>query len=83
MTLARKTRGKSARTLRTEAAIFQVVEERAPLTVRGVCYALFTLGLIPSMARAAGSWTPWMRTTCASALKSKFGLVRAGAGGAQ
>ena len=47
---ASKTRGKSARTLDTEKAILEIVEERAPITVRGVCYALFTRGLIDSMA---------------------------------
>jgi len=44
-------RGKAAKTLRTEAAIFEIVAERAPITVRGVCYALFTRGLIPDMSR--------------------------------
>jgi hypothetical protein len=43
-------RGKSQRTLDTEAAIVEIVEERSPITVRGVCYALFTRGLIDSMA---------------------------------
>lgn len=43
-------RGKSAATLRFEEAILAIVEERCPITVRGVCYALFTRGLIRSMA---------------------------------
>lgn len=43
-------RGKAQRTLDLERAIIEIVEERAPITVRGVCYGLFTLGLIPSMA---------------------------------
>lgn len=43
-------RGKSAATLRFEEAISSIVEERCPITVRGVCYALFTRGLIRSMA---------------------------------
>jgi hypothetical protein len=42
-------RGKSATTLALEAAILDIVEERAPITVRGVAYALFTRSLIPSM----------------------------------
>ena len=32
-----------------EQAILDIVEERAPITVRGVCYALFVRKLIPSM----------------------------------
>lgn len=44
------TRGKSASTQRLEIAILAIVAERAPITVRGVAYALFTLGLIDSMA---------------------------------
>lgn len=43
-------RGKSKSTLRTEQAIIEIVNERYPVTVRGVCYALFTRGLIGSMA---------------------------------
>lgn len=43
-------RGKSASTQRIEIAILKIVAERAPITVRGVAYALFTLGLIDSMA---------------------------------
>jgi hypothetical protein len=33
------TRGKSKSTLITEQAIVEIVDERAPITVRGVCYA--------------------------------------------
>lgn len=43
-------RGKSSATLRFEEAILAIVAERSPITVRGVCYALFTRGLIRSMA---------------------------------
>jgi hypothetical protein len=42
-------RGKSSSTQRLEIAILKIVEDRAPITVRGVAYALFTLGLIDSM----------------------------------
>lgn len=28
----------------------EIVAERSPITVRGVCYALFTRGLIPDMS---------------------------------
>lgn len=43
-------RGKAAATLQLEQAILQIVGERAPITVRGVCYALFTQGRIPDMS---------------------------------
>jgi len=43
-------RGKAQATLVLEQAIFDIVEERAPITVRGICYALFVRKLIPSMA---------------------------------
>jgi hypothetical protein len=46
-------RGKAAITLVLEAAIFDIVAERHPITVRGVCYALFTRGLIPDMSTAS------------------------------
>ena len=42
-------RGKAQATLALEQAILDIVEERAPITVRGVCYALFVRELIPSM----------------------------------
>lgn len=45
------TGGESASTLRTEAAIEKIVAGRAPITVREGCYAFFTRGPIPSMAR--------------------------------
>lgn len=48
-TLLRR-RGKAAATLRLEQAILEIVDERQPITVRGVCYALFTQGLIPDMS---------------------------------
>ncbi|MFZ4760051.1 MAG: hypothetical protein ACOYLX_17935 [Burkholderiaceae bacterium] len=43
-------RGKAEKTLLLEQAILQIVEARHPVTVRGVCYALFAEGLIESMA---------------------------------
>ena len=43
-------RGKADRTVELEAAIVRIVDERNPITVRGVCYALFTMGLIPDMS---------------------------------
>ena len=43
-------RGKAQATLDLEAAIVEIVEERAPITVRGVAYALFVRGLLASMA---------------------------------
>ena len=43
-------RGKAKATLVLEEAILEIVEERKPLTVRGVAYALFVRNLIPSMA---------------------------------
>lgn len=42
-------RGKNKSTLVLETAIHAVVNERAPITVRGVAYALFTRGHIDSM----------------------------------
>ena len=38
-------RGKAQATLELEQAILEIVEERAPITVRGVGYRLFVLGL--------------------------------------
>jgi hypothetical protein len=43
-------RGKSKSIIAMEIAILEIVQERAPITVRGVAYALFTRGLIDSMA---------------------------------
>ncbi|MEQ8860121.1 MAG: hypothetical protein RIC56_15875 [Pseudomonadales bacterium] len=45
------TRGKGKSTLVLEQAILPIVEERAPITVRGVAYKLFADGLISSMAK--------------------------------
>jgi hypothetical protein len=42
-------RGKAETTLILEQAILEIVEERAPITVRGICYALFVRKLIPGM----------------------------------
>ena len=39
-------RGKAAATVAIEASILEIVAERAPITVRGIAYALFTRGLI-------------------------------------
>lgn len=44
-------RGRSKATIELEAAIQEIVEERHPITVRGIAYALFVAGLIPSMER--------------------------------
>lgn len=44
-------RGKAKSTLAMEAAIYDIVEERYPITVRGVCYGLFVQGLIDSMEK--------------------------------
>lgn len=43
-------RGRNKETIALEEAIIRIVYERYPVTVRGVCYALFTEGLIESMA---------------------------------
>lgn len=48
--IVRASRGKNRKTLALEEAITSIVDERNPITVRGVCYALFTRGLIGSMA---------------------------------
>ena len=42
-------RGKAQATLALEKAIIDIVEERSPITVRGVCYALFVRQMISSM----------------------------------
>jgi hypothetical protein len=44
-------RGRSKATIELEAAIQEIVEERHPITVRGIAYALFVAGLTPSMER--------------------------------
>jgi hypothetical protein len=43
-------RGKSAATIAIQDAILEIVAERAPITVRGVAYALFAGGFIPDMS---------------------------------
>lgn len=43
-------RGKAKATAELEQAILDIVAERHPITVRGVCYALFTRGLLPDMS---------------------------------
>jgi hypothetical protein len=42
-------RGKAEATLVLEEAILEIAAERRPITVRGIAYALFVRGLIPSM----------------------------------
>lgn len=42
-------RGRAQATLALEKVILNIVEQRAPITVRGVCYALFVQQLISSM----------------------------------
>lgn len=49
-TLPHRRRGKSDSTIRLQSAILEIVSERHPITVRGVCYALFTKGLLPDMS---------------------------------
>jgi hypothetical protein len=44
-------RGRSKTTLVLESAIVDIVAERNPITVRGVCYGLFTQGLIRDMSK--------------------------------
>lgn len=44
-------RGKAKGTVALEKAIMQIVEDRAPITVRGVAYKLFSDGLIPDMGK--------------------------------
>ncbi|WP_300661814.1 hypothetical protein [Hydrogenophaga sp.] len=46
----RRRRGKADATVRLEQAIIEIVDERHPITVRGVCYALFTKGMLPDMS---------------------------------
>src|ERR1019366_1406390 len=46
-----KGRGKSQRTVELLAACYDILSSIQPTTVRGVCYQLFTRGLIPSMAK--------------------------------
>jgi hypothetical protein len=51
MAAKKQFRGKAGKTLALEQAILEIVEERHPITVRGVCYALFTRGMLDSMAK--------------------------------
>jgi hypothetical protein len=44
-------RGRAHATLVLESAIVSIVHERHPITVRGVCYGLFTQGLIRDMSK--------------------------------
>src|SRR2546425_6084399 len=44
-------RGKSRRSLELIEASIEILREIQPATVRAVCYRLFTLGFIDSMAR--------------------------------
>lgn len=46
----KKSRGRANKTKRIEQVIIDIVTERQPITVRGVCYALFTQGWLDSMA---------------------------------
>lgn len=49
--IVRKGRGKSRESLELIQAAYDFLSVQNPTTVRGVCYALFTRGLIPSMER--------------------------------
>lgn len=49
-TANKNTRGRANKTKRIEQVIIDIVTERQPITVRGVCYALFTQGWLDSMA---------------------------------
>jgi hypothetical protein len=44
-------RGRAKATLDLIDTCIKIIEERQPITVRGVCYCLFVLKLIPSMAK--------------------------------
>ena len=65
-------RGKALKTLQLIGAAMNILDEIHPATVRAVCYRLFTMGLIPSMAKAETdkvskqltyareqNWIPW------------------------
>lgn len=54
-TAARRRRGKSARSLALIDAARTILQEIQPASIRAVCYRLFVLKLIPSMARASTS----------------------------
>jgi hypothetical protein len=51
MTGARRGRGTSQRTIKLVDTAHAILEEIHPASVRAVCYRLFTLGLITSMAK--------------------------------
>src|SRR5450759_2059310 len=47
----RRGRGKSQHTLELVSAAHAILEEIQPASIRAVCYRLFTMGLIASMAK--------------------------------
>jgi hypothetical protein len=47
----KKGRGRAAKSVELIDAMAEIADECAPITVRGVCYKLFTRGLIPSMEK--------------------------------
>lgn len=49
--VSRRGRGRGKSTLALESVILDIVDERHPITVRGIGYALFTRGLIKSMSK--------------------------------
>ncbi|MBI4264996.1 MAG: hypothetical protein HY657_11535 [Acidobacteria bacterium] len=63
----RRGRGKSPRSLALIKAASMVLAEIQPATVRAVCYRLFTMGLITSMAKSetnrVGAQLTWARET--------------------
>ena len=63
-------RGKAEATLVLEQAILDIVKERAPITVRGVCYALFVRKLIPSMEVNQTQRVSRIMTRCGRARRS-------------
>ena len=48
---SKKGRGRAAKSIKLIEAMAEIAEECAPITVRGVCYKLFTRGLIASMGQ--------------------------------
>jgi hypothetical protein len=46
-------RGKARATLELIGTCTRILEEVAPITVRGICYKLFTMGLIPDMSTSS------------------------------
>jgi len=51
MTIVRRGRGRARKTIELIAAIYAILEEIQPASVRAVCYRLFVAGLLPSMAK--------------------------------